>query len=378
MRGNRLKHLENILLRAKAFLTTVITIKCSLQEKIGKCDMKLIGGFYAAVFIIGRIILHKEPFRFGFVHQVCLTSISLIVIYMLKYCYDMGNKLREVSSGLRGSLKKTKKNIKNTFTQSTMDQHICAMQAYQKSVWCFVIPVIPCLRFAYKTLYLEYVPASTTGYYAVILGAATFYLALIAYIHLVISIVFFGKIAYNVGNCIPLQFPRDLLTAPQWLKLWAEYFSQAEKAFFITGMLFTFEYVILMPSQIITFEPHIIIHSKNPVAFITSWLVIILLIIIGFPIIAFSVHKFFKKLIDNMRYLANREFNILWNNRHGVNMLSELWAYKQLSTNVMKMGIYVFQKKSYIPIVTTGISFILNAVKLYESILVPLLSGIQH
>lgn len=359
----------------KAFLQSEIALKCPWQEKIASLNTKLIYIIYFFAFLIGRFILHKEPFRFGLIHQICLTSISLIVIYMLKYCYTMGNKLLETSSGLIGSSKRKKK---NELTQKSMYNYIRTMKNYQQSIWCIVIPIIPCMRFISKTLYLEYVPASATGYYAVLFGASTFYLALIAYIQLVISIVFFGKIAYNSGNCIPLKFPMDLFTAPQWLNLWEEYFSRAEKAFFITGTLFTLEYIILMPPQIITFEPHLIIHSKDPVAFITSWLIIILLIIIGFPIIAFTVRKLFKKLLSNMQDLANREFNMLWNTKHSPHVFSELWAYKQLSANAMKMGTYIFLQKSYIPIVTTGISFILNITKLYESILVPLLSGVQN
>lgn len=375
MGGKKKKHPKAILSYAKNFARTVIAAQCTWQEKIAKFDMKIIIGTYIAIFIIGRFILHREPFRFGLVHQICLTTISLIVVYMLRYCYLMGNKLLEASSGLMGSKKKAKR---NGLLQRSMYNHICAMKKYQKSVWCFVLPIIPCIHFIYKTLYLEYVPTSATGYFAVIFGAATFYLALIAYIHLVISIIFFGKIAYNSGECIPLQFPNDLLTAPQWLNLWVEYFSQAEKAFFITGMLFTLEYIILMPSRIITFEPNLIIHSKSPTAFLTSWLVIILLIIVGFPVIAFIIRKFFKKLLDNMKCLAKSEFSVLWDRKNSSNILSELWAYEQLSVNVMKMGTYIFQRKSYVPIVTTGISFVLNAVKLYESILVPLLPGIQN
>lgn len=366
------KHLESI---SKTFLQSVIDLRSFWAKKIASLNAVLIGGIYFLAFLIGRFILHKEPFRFGLVHQICLTSISLIVIYMLKYCYTMGDKLLKESSGLLGFFEKKKR---NKLTQITMYQHVETMKKYQKSIWCFIFPIIPSMNFISKTLYLEYVPTSATGYYAVIFGASTFYLALIAYTQLVISIFFFGKIAYNSGNCIPLKFPKDLFTAPQWLSLWEEYFSRAEKAFFITGMLFTLEYTILMPPQIITFEPNLIIHSKDPSAFVTSWLIIILLIIIGFPIIALTIRGLFKKLLNNMQYLANREFDMLWNSKHNTNALSELWAYKQLSASVMKMGTYIFLQKSYVPIITTGISFILNISKLYESILFPLLSGIQN
>lgn len=346
----------------------VLNIQCGLQKKIANNTKSLLF-FFVCLFILGRLILHKEPFRFGLIHQIVLTLVSLIAIHMLNYCYSMSNKLLESASGLKGNAKK------NKFTQRTMYSFIYDMKKSHRSIWCYIFPVFPCLEFVNKTLYLEYVPKSTAGFYAVSCGAIAFYWALVAYIHLIISIIFFRKIAQNRGDCIPLQFPNDLVSAPEWLKLWAEYFQQAEKAFFITGTLFTFEYVILMPQGIITFDPHMVINAKNNVAFVTSWMVIIFLIIIAFPILSLTIRKLFHTLLGNLKKLANNEFKVLWGKTQ-IMSLSDLWAYEQLSLNTIKYGTYIFETKSYIPIISTGISLLLNLAKLYESLIVPILSHV--
>lgn len=351
----------------RALLLKLLGVRCSLQEKISTCSMADILAVYVLFFVVGRLILHQEPFRFGIVHQIVLTFISILVIYMLRYCYMMGNKLSEASAGLKGF-------GKNDVTSRTMYSFIQQMKQCQQSVWCFVVPVFPAMRFVQKTLYLEYVPDSDTGYYAAFFGASTFYLALIAYIHFAISIFFFWKISQNTGGCIPLRFPNDLFTPPEWLALWVGYFRRSEKAFFISGALFTLEYILLMPEGIITYEPGPVIHSKDPFAFLTSWLTIVVLIIIAFPIIAILIRHLFQTALNNMRAGLQGEFQTLWNTAGERAQLTELWAYAQLSSSSLKLGSYIFPQKTYVPLISTLISLALNLMKLYEGLIIPTLS----
>lgn len=353
----------------RTLLLKLLGVRCSLQEIISTCSMADILAIYGFSFVVGQLILHQEPFRLGIVHQVVLTFISILVIYMLRYCYMMGNKLSEASAGLKGF-------GKNDVTSRTMYSFIQQMRRCQQSVWCFVVPVFPAVRFVQKTLYLEYVPNSDTGYYAALFGASTFYLALIAYIHLAISIFFFWKISRNTGGCIPLRFPNDLFTPPEWLTLWASYFRRSEKAFFVSGALFTFEYILLMPEGIITYESGPVIHSKDPFAFITSWLTIVVLIIIAFPIIAILIRHLFQATLNNMRAGLQGEFQTLWNTAGERAQLTELWAYAQLSSSSLKLGSYIFPQKTYVPLISTLISLALNLMKLYESLIAPTMSGV--
>lgn len=342
----------------------IIKAQCALPRLVATHGMKAAYSFFGALFFAGRVILHYEPFKQGLVHQIVLSAISLLVIYVLKFFYITGEELLTFSSGLR-------KNTDNEKDISMYD-YIDMMGKCKNSVWCFILPLFPSARFIYKTIYLEYVPKTLTGYYAALMGAIAFYIALIAYSHLLISIVYFWKIAHNKGNCLFLQFPHDLFSPPKWLSLWTSYFRRAEKAFFVTGTLFTYEYIALMPKGIITINSKIVINSKDPVAFISSWLVIVVLIIVAFPIISLVIRRLFRMLLNNMRQLALNELSSIYSD----SSITEIWAYGQLSTSSMKFGSYIYQKKTFIPFIATAISFILNLFKLYESILIPLLSRI--
>jgi len=304
----------------------------------------------------------------GFFHQVTLTAISLLVIYMIKYCREMGNSIREASSGLIG-------NSKNSGLRSRrMYDIISDMQMYQRSAWWLILPIFPCISFIGKNFRLGYVPVSVTGCYAVCFGASAFYLALVAYIHLVVSIVFFWKLAHDQGGCIPLRFPSDLASPPKWLELWSRYFQKAESAFFISGTLFTLEYTILMPQDIVTFDKGIVIHSVDPVGFVTGWLTIIILIIFAFPVIAILIRHCFHKLLIQMRTRITNEFQSLTQGKKEDHSLLEYWAYNQLVSS-FKYGSYIFQRKAIVPVLSTSISLVLNLAKLYESVFTPFILG---
>ena len=173
-----------------------------------------------------------------------------------------------------------------------------------------------------------------------------------------------------------MRFPNDLLTPPEWLTLWAGYFQRSEKAFFISGVLFTLEYILLMPEGIITYESGLVIHSKDPFAFLTSWLTIVVLIIIAFPIIAILIRHLFQSTLNNMRAGLHREFQTLWNTAGERAQLTELWAYAQLSSSSLKLGTYIFPQKTYVPLISTLISLALNLMKLYESLIIPAMSWV--
>lgn len=336
-------------------------LPCGLQKAVATCKIKYFVIIYAALFVAGRVILCRvEPFRLGLLHQIVLTTLSALILHMLRYCYEMGNKIEEVSSGLCGNPKGDK------LTRRTMYDYLVSMKTWQRSVWCFLLPIYPAVRFIQINISQEFVPNSITGYYAALFGASTFYLALVAYIHLAISIVFFGMIAHDRNGCIHSDFPKDVFSVPEWLQLWVEYFQCAEKAFFISGTLFTLEYYLLMPKGIISFTPQVIISAKSPKDFIISWLVIVVLIVIAFPIIALVIRSLFHTLLESMRKRTSDEFRRLWNKNQNTTSFPELLAYEQLSLNSIKFGTYIFQAKTYVPAVSTALSLLINLVILCQ------------
>ena len=173
---------------------------------------------------------------------------------------------------------------------------------------------------------------------------------------------------------IPLDFPSDAISPPEWLSLWNQLFQRIVKVFFCVGTLFTLEYVMLMPKDIVTIVNKTYTFNVCDVkAFVISWSTIFIFIIIGFPIISVLIRTLQKILIKNLSKKIKKEYKLLFSNNWLNNNSSALniWVYKQLLETTAQYKSYIPTSKNIIPIVSTIISFSLNMVKFYESILLP-------
>ena len=359
---------QNIMNISFKAVKTLINVKVNWLKKVNSISYKKIAAVYTILFVFGRALLYFAPIRFDFVHQVLLTIISLMSIFSLKYVYDMTNNLKDASAGL------VNKDGENDCRSRSLKMIVDDMINMQQSIWLPLIMLLPPIRFIEKNLYLGFVQKNIAGYYAVVFGASAYYIALLGYTQIAIALLQFYKISHNVGNCIPLDFPNDAISPPQWLSLWNQLFQKIIKIFFCIGTLFTLEYVLLMPKDVVTIiNGKFVFNVCDPISFLVSWGTIFVFIIIAFPIISIIIKRMEKLLIKNLSIKINNQYKILFSEKTTQNTVLNLWAYKQLINNSIQYNNYFNFSKSFIPLFSTLISLIVNMTKLYESILRPLL-----
>lgn len=287
----------------------------------------------------------------------------------MKYAYNMTEKIRSAGLGLVYS------NGKIDCTARTLTIFVDQMIHMQQSIWWPIIMLLPPINFIRKNLYLGFVEKNPAGYYAVIFAATTYYLALLGYIQILIAMVQFRKISHDTDGCIPLDFPHDTVTPPQWLALWNELFQKIVRRFFVVGTLFTLEYVLLMPKGIITIDKNkkFIFNVNDVNSFLSSWATIVVFIIIAFPLISYAINSMIILSIKNLGKKLNREYEVTLGSKLSTYSPLDIWAYKQLVENSYTYSNYFKTTRNVIPVVSTLISFLLNVFKLYESVLLPLL-----
>lgn len=307
---------------------------------------------YIVVFVVGRFLLAAEAFRHGTIHQLVLTTISLIQIYMLIY-------LRRIIQTLTG--------ITNGYNVHIY-QSLTKLQKRLKSVINYLWPIFPAILFARKQLAMGYVPLSATGIYAITFAASTFYMGLICYSQSLLTMLAVRDITKIAIVNLPFDFPDDTLRPPEWLVTLYSLFRKGQYAFFSVGILYTLEYVLLMPENIISFGnslASISINVTNRIGFLTGWLVIIVLIIIAFPIYMSYFTSLFRKLVSNLKSKATGEMKVLFSNSAGTK-LDSFHTMFNLSNEIMKDENYLFKSKTVYPIVATAISIAINLFKLAE------------
>lgn len=347
-------------------IKNIIYAKNNWLEKVNTFSYKKIGLFYFSCFCVGRILLNFNPIRLDVIHQIVLTLISFMAIYSLKYAYTMTKKIKNVSSGLPST------HTENSCKSRTMLMIVDEMINMQQSIWWLLIMMVPVVSFIKQTLYLGFVERNPSGFYALVFASSTYYLALLGYIQIVIALFSFYRISHDFGGCISLDFPSDAITPPEWFSLWNQFFQKIMRIFFCVGTLFTLEYVLLMPENIVTVKNReFIISSCDNRAFLKSWAIIFIFIVIAFPSIAIIIRRMQKVLIKNLSEKVNYEYQILFPKIISKGSPTEILAYKQLVETSIRFENYIGKGGNIIPVVSTLISLLLNIVKLYESILLP-------
>lgn len=350
-------------------IKTLVYIKFDWLKIIDSISPKKILCFYIIIFFFGRYLLYFNPIRFDLIHQIVLTVISFMCIFSLRYAYRMTNKLKDACSGLIYA------NRANHYTTKTLKMLVDQMINFQQSIWGPIIMLFPAVEFIKKNIYLEFVQKNPAGYYAVILGASTYYIALLGYVQIAIALLQFYRIAKDEGECIPLDFPNDAISPPEWLSLWNQLFQKVIKVFFCVGTLFTLEYVMLMPRDIVNIDKgNYIFNVCDIKSFLISWAIIFIFIIIAFPIMAIIIRKMQMLLVKNLSKKINYEYKMLFLNDMSNSSPLNIWVYKQLLETSTQYKYYIPVSKNIIPLASTLISFSLNILKFYESIFLPLLN----
>lgn len=358
-----------IVKKFKSKIFRLLHTKCNWLGKINALSDSKLWGFYIMAFILGRILLFFNPIPYDLVHQIVLTIISLITIYSLKYVYKTTEKIKDASAGFASNTKE------NNCTSKTLKTFVDQMINMQQSIWWPIIMIFPPLGFIRKNLYLGFIEKNPAGYYAVIFAASTYYLALLGYVQIISALIQFYKISHDEGDCIPLDFPHDTVTPPEWLSLWNELFQKIVRRFFLVGTLFTLEYVLLMPKGVVTIDNKKFVFNVPDVrSFLLSWGTIFVFIIIAFPIIAHIINRMKFLLIKNLGKKINQEYKLLLDSKLSTYSPLDIWAYRQLIETSGKYSTYFNKTKCIIPIVSTLLSFLLNVIKLYESVLSTLLN----
>lgn len=233
-----------------------------------------------------------------------------------------------------------------------------------------ILPIIPVLSFSNKVLKLNYIPISATGFYALFMAASAFYIALVCYWQLILSTKTIYTLARMDYNDLPFVYPNDLLEIPDWIKRLTDIYKRAQFSFFTVGTLFTAEYIMLMPDNIEIIDSNGNFNLNLSYDFWSTWIVIFVFIIIAFPVFWILLKRLYVMLATNLSKKASQQLLLL--NINPTNDVTSLWSYYQMQNTVLKFEIRLFPKFNIYPLIATSVSFILNLVKLFELLKLPL------
>lgn len=310
---------------------------------------------YAVFFLIGRCLALNEDFPFSLVHQMNLSVISMLGLYMLQRLHAVTAKLRDHIVGINVNISTPMKKL-NDARMSPLN---------------LLLPICPVLSFVRKIVKLKYVPVSVTGIYAIFMASTAFYIALICYFQLLVSTHTIYKLTKISCEDLPYSFPADLIEPPEWLKDLADIYKKTQFSFFTVGVLFTVEYVLLIPQNISILDSSGKLNLTLPYDFWPTWIVIFVFIIIGFPVFWILLKTLLLKLCKNMNKKIIGELAYLSPNTSAD--ATVIWSYHQLVNQAVQVDKALLPKGSKYPLIATSLSFFLNVVKLFQLLNLPFL-----
>lgn len=312
---------------------------------------------YILFFVIGRLIALKEDFARSLIHQIDLTIISLIGIYMLQELHNIVTDTRDTMLGICTYISEPLNKLNN----------------YRLSPFNLFVPIFPVISFVNKIIKLNFVPLSITGFYAIFMAASTFYVALVCYWQLILSTITIYKLTCIEYDNLPFKFPKDLFEVPKWINNLANIYKKTQFSFFTVGTLFTAEYIMLMPSDISIIDSNRKFNKNLPFELWSTWIIIFVFIIFAFPIFWILLKKLFIKLARNLNKKVIQQLSMF--NSGSIDDVTSVWSYYQLINSAIKFEDKLFPKYNIYPLIATSVSFILNLIKLYELIELPLLGS---
>ena len=321
--------------------------------KVYTINFRYIFVIYAAFFLIGRCLALNEDFPFSLVHQMNLSIISMLGLYMLQQLHAVTAKLRSDIVGINAYI--------STPMQKLNDARMSPIN--------LLLPIYPVLSFARKIVKLKYVPVSFTGIYAIFMASTAFYIALICYFQLMVSTYTIYKLTKISCENLPYSFPADLIEPPEWLKNLADIYKKTQFSFFTVGVLFTVEYVLLIPQNISILDSSGKLNLTLPYDFWSTWIVIFVFIIIAFPVFWILLKALLLKLCKNLNKKIIGE--LVYLSPSASADATVIWSYHQLVNQAVQIDKILLPKGSKYPLIATSLSFFLNLVKLFQLLNLP-------
>lgn len=333
--------------------TLLITIIRNLPNQIIKWFEAISAkywGFYCIVlFSVGEIINHATEFRFKFftLHQVLLISATTMLVYAMKKYFISIDQL-DVASEM-GALKKVPE------VQALYKNRLLPLQ---RTYWVFLVAVCITTFFFTCIVLLEYIQLDIIGVYAIYIGGTSVLIGVYGYM----QYLFFLWFLYRIGKNVQFKEYAYNYYSPaktEWIIQLAKISQRLRNYFLIIGLIYSVEYYILVPTDILQVQDNIVTMSTpNNIAFIVSWVALFILVIIAFPVLNHVQYVLVVNIVEKLKATTKHDISELMlveqeNSTTRFERLSVIFTYSSLITFVDKESNYPIKRHiSYESILT--------------------------
>lgn len=247
--------------------------------------------------LIGIAISHSDvSLENNYIHVIVVNIMLLFEFHVINIISKEELKFKKVISGLE------------------ISQEYNLMANYSKLKTWFSKPYTKVLSILMGMLYLYIMVLlkilnvkSLIFYYGSITLMVTVYYAIRLYCKYLFYIYFLKKISEQKLN--KKNYNRLFPNRTEWIINIADFMNKFKYYFSILGCMYTFEYLFTMDGQfLILRENNVVISTPNNYMFITSWLVIIIFIGLGYFVYNELIKHYLIKIIKKYENLTLQEY----------------------------------------------------------------------
>lgn len=314
------------------------------------------------LFFLGAIINQATLHRFPhFVtHQLLLIAATTMLVYAMKMFFLDIDKLN--SSASEGLLR----------NPEARGLYLNKLLPIQKTFLAPVVSLFITVFFFSCIVKLEYIEPDIIGFYAIYIAGSSVLIGAYGYVQYLCFLWFVyqaGKLKYR-SESYNVYAP----AATPWVTQIAKT-SQKLRSFFLwIGLIYVIEYGMLVPTDKISFaDDTISLNTPNNAAFLVSWVVLFILVIIAFPIINHYQRKFVVDLVENLKGQTVQDLSTLMaeerrNDPDKKRRMSTVITYSVVIENIRNSKSYPIKQLFGYETVMTFVTFVVHVINLYSKV----------
>lgn len=302
---------------------------------------------------IGFITIHfTNSFGKYWLHIVCITfCMALTVIIGRKYINTLTLLDDEIIK------KNTHDNVELRTNYNRLKNY-----AFHRANLLFGI-VIPCIFFwaIFKQDYLNF---DIVGVYGIIVISITLFMSILGYV----EYMWMLWLLYRIAHCEHFHYNKSNPSQTPFLIYIADITNCAKWFFLVEGFIYIFEYFILIPrGNLINGK----IQMPDNLSFFVTWIILLIVLVMAFPIIVLVQERMISKIIDNLKQEQIQALSICFNianNDLSNETIDQAYMCNSIMANIISSNDYPIKTQRFGPALISIVTFILHIVNLLSQL----------
>lgn len=300
--------------------------------------------------LIGFFIIYfANSFEKYWLHIVCITfCMSLTII--------IGRKFIRIITLLDDEI-----NEKNTLDNVELKTNYNRFKnyAFHRGNLLFCV-VIPCIFFwsIFKQKYLKF---DIVGIYGIIVISATLFMSILGYV----EYMWILWLLYRIAHCEHFYYNKSNPSQTPFLIYIADITNCAKWFFLVESFIYIFEYFILIPRRNLIAGK---IQMPDNLSFFVTWIILLIVLVIAFPIIVLIQETLISKIIDNLKQEQIQAFSICFNIANSNEGIEQAYMCNSIIANIISSSDYPIRTQRFGPALISLATFALHTVNLLTQI----------